>query len=124
MLVADGENGAEVELVANSAKQAKICFTMASNFLQSIDKTGKYFKRYRDSIKFDKTKSILQVLSSDAGGNDGYNSYCFTLDECHEQPDSRLWDVMVSSQGMRKNPLAIAITTAGFNKFGFCYGYR
>lgn len=124
MLIADGENGAEVELVANSAKQAKICFDMASNFLGSIDPKGKYFKRYRDKIKFDTTKSFLQVLSSDASGNDGYNSYCFCLDECHEQPDSRLWDVMVSSQGMRSNPLGIIITTAGFNKFGFCYSYR
>lgn len=124
MLIADGENGSEVELVANSAKQAKICFDMASNFLASIDPRGKYFKRYRDKIKFDTTKSFLQVLSSDASGNDGYNSYCFVLDECHEQPDSRLWDVMCSSQGMRKNPLACAITTAGFNKFGFCYSYR
>lgn len=124
MLIADGENGSEVELVANSAKQAKIAFTMCSSFLQSIDRKGKYFKRYRDSIKFDTTKSLLQILSSDASGNDGYNSYCFILDECHEQPDSRLWDVMCSSQGMRENPLALIITTAGFNKFGFCYNYR
>ena len=124
MLVADGENGSEVEMVANSSKQAKICFDMASNFLQSIDKKGKYFKRYRDKIKFDYTKSFLQILSSDASGNDGYNSNCFILDEAHEQPDSRLWDVMCSSQGMRLNPLAMIITTAGFNMFGFCYGYR
>lgn len=124
MLVGDCENGSEVELVANSAKQAKICFDMASNFLQGIDTKDKYFKRYRDKIKFDKTKSFLQVLSSDASGNDGYNSYCFVLDECHEQKDSRLWDVMCSSQGMRTNSLGIIITTAGFNMFGFCYSYR
>lgn len=124
MLCADGENGSEVEMVANSAKQAKICFDMSSNFLSSIDKKGKYFTRYRDKIKFDKNKSFLQILSSDASGNDGYNSYCFVLDECHEQKDSRLWDVMCSSQGMRENSLAIIITTAGFNKFGFCYNYR
>lgn len=124
MLIADGESGSEVELVANSAKQAKICFNMCSAFLESIDTKGKYFKRYRDSIKFDKTKSLLQVLSSDASGNDGYNSYCFLLDECHEQPDSRLWDVMTSSQGMRVNSLAMIATTAGFNRFGFCYPYR
>ena len=124
MLVADGENGSEVEMVANSAKQAKICFDLASNYLSTIDRKGKYFKRYRDSIRFDKTSSFLQILSSDAGGNDGYNSYCFVLDECHEQPDSRLWDVMCSSQGMRENSLAIIITTAGFNMYGFCYNYR
>ena len=124
MLIADGENGSEVELIANSAKQAKICFTMCSNYLQSIDTKGKYFKRYRDNIKFDKTKSLLQVLSSDADGNDGYNSYCFVLDEAHAMKDSALWDVMVSSQGMRQNSLGIIITTAGFNKYGFCYQYR
>lgn len=124
MLVADGENGSEVELVANSHKQAKICFQMCSNYLQSIDKKGKYFKRYRDSIKFEHTKSLLQVLSSDADGNDGYNSYCFVLDEAHAQKDSTLWDVMCSSQGMRNNSLGVIITTAGFNKFGFCYQYR
>jgi phage terminase large subunit-like protein len=124
MLVADGENGAEVEMLANSAKQAKICFSMSSNYLSTIDTKGKYFKRYRDSIKFDKTKSVLQVLSSDSSGNDGWNSSCFVLDECHEQRDSRLWDVMCSSQGMRENPLAMIITTAGFNMFGFCYSYR
>lgn len=124
MLVADGENGSEVEMVANSAKQAKICFDMSSNYLSTIDKKGKYFRRYRDRIHFDKTNSFLQILSSDAGGNDGYNSYCFVLDECHEQPDSRLWDVMCSSQGMRENSLAIIITTAGFNMYGFCYNYR
>lgn len=124
MMLADGENGAEVEMVANSAKQAKICFDLASNFLQSIDAKGKHFKRYRDTIKFDKTKSFIQILSSDASGNDGYNSSCFILDECHEQPDSRLFDVMASSQGMRQNPLGIIITTAGFNLFSFCHEYR
>ena len=124
MLIADGESGAEVELVANSAKQAKICFQMASNYLSTIDPKGKFFKRYRDTIKFEKTKSIIQILSSDAGNNDGYNSYCFCLDEAHEQRDSRLWDVMCSSQGMRENSLGMIITTAGFNKFGFCYNYR
>jgi phage terminase large subunit-like protein len=46
------------------------------------------------------------------------------LDEAHEQKDSKLWDVLCSSQGMRDNPLACIITTAGFNKHGFCYGYR
>ena len=124
MLIADGENGAECDFLANNAKQAKIAYDMASNFLQSIDARGKYFKRYRDIIKFDKTKSFIQVLSSEASGLDGFNAFSWVLDECHEQKDSRLYDVMVSSQGMRQNPMGIIITTAGFNQFGFCYPYR
>ena len=58
---------------------------MCSKFLKSIDKKGKYFKRYRDRIKFDKTESFIQVLSSEASGLDGFNSSVFCLDEAHEQ---------------------------------------
>lgn len=124
ILVASGESGAECEMVANSAKQAGICFEIASNFLGGLDKKGKYFKRYRSSIKFEKMKALLQVLSTDTSSLDGYNSSAFLLDEAHEQRDSKLWDVLCSSQGMRENPLGLIITTAGFNKFGFCYQYR
>lgn len=124
ILCASGESGAECEMVANSAKQAGICFEIASNFLGGLDKRGKYFKRYRSSIKFPQMKALLQVLSTDTSSLDGYNSSAFLLDEAHEQKDSKLWDVLCSSQGMRQNPLGLIITTAGFNKHGFCYQYR
>ena len=117
---------AEVYMVANNAKQAKICFDMSSNFLSSIDPKGKFFERYRDSIRFNATKSKIQVLSNNSSGNDGYSPSLFVLDEAHEQPDSKAWDVMISGQGARYNDncLAAIITTAGFNKFLFCYEYR
>lgn len=123
-LIADGENNSEVELIANSRKQAQICFDMCSNILQKLDPKRKYFKSYRDKIKFDYTKSFLQVLSSDSGNNDGWNSYAFIADEVHAYPDSKMFDVMKSSQGMRDNPLAISITTAGLNLFSFAYRQR
>lgn len=123
-LIADGENNSEVELIANSKKQAQICFDMCSNIVQKLDAKHKYFKPYRDKIKFEKTKSFLQVLSSDSGNNDGWNSYFYCADEVHAYPDSKMFDVMKSSQGMRDNPIALAITTAGFNLFSFCYGMR
>lgn len=124
MLVADGESGAEVDFLANNAKQAGIAYEFASYFLQSIDPKGKYFERLRSKIKFDKTKSFIQVLSSESSGLDGFDSSCFILDEVHEQKDDKLYSVMVSSQGQRENPLGLLITTAGFNMFGFCYTYR
>lgn len=123
-LIADGEANSEVELIANSRKQAGIMFDMCSNFIKSINYKGKLFKCYRDKIKFDATKSFLQVLSSDANNNDGWNSYMFVADEAHSYPNSKMYDVMKSSQGMRNNPLNFIITTAGFNKFSFCYQTR
>ena len=123
-LIADGESAAEVELVANSAKQAGILFRMCHTLCSNLDKKHKFLDTYRDSIKFDKTHSVLQVLSSDAGNNDGWNSSCYVIDEYHAAPDSSMYDVMKSSQGMRSQPLAIVITTAGFNLFGPCYAMR
>lgn len=123
-LIADGEAGAEIEFIANTRKQARISFDMAIKFARTIDRKGKYLQLYRDSIQFPKTDSFLQILSSDAGTNDGWNSHIFLADEAHSYKDSRMYDVMKSSQGMRRNPLAVVITTAGFNKFSFCYQLR
>lgn len=122
-LVAAGEPNPEIEMIANSSKQANICFTMAKNFSETLD-SGKYFKKYRDSLRFFPNKGMLQVLSSEAGLNDGYNSYCFIVDEYHSAQTTENYDVMKSSQGMRISPLAIVITTAGFNIGGPCYNMR
>lgn len=119
-----GENGAEVDYCANSAKQAAISFQMTSKYLRSIDKNGKYFLRYRDSIKFPKKDSIVNVFASDADKLDGYSPSSVLLDEMHAMKDSRLYDVMISGQGFRENPLTCLTTTAGFDKFGFCYSFR
>jgi len=123
-LVADGEYGGEVDVVANSAKQAKILFDMAKHCCHDIDPKNKHFIRLRDVIKFPKTDSIMQVLASDTMNLDGYNSSVATLDEIHMMKTSELYDVLKSSQGMRDNPLTICITTAGFLLTGFAYQYR
>jgi phage terminase large subunit-like protein len=123
-LIYDGEANAQVILSATSAKQAKICFDMCSNFIKPLDPKSKYFKRYRDSIKFDATTSSLHVVAADASRLDGYNASMFVCDELHEFKDGSVFNVLQSSQGMRDNPLAVCITTAGFNRSSFCYTMR
>ena len=123
-LIADGEANAQVILSATSAKQAKICFDMCSNFIKPLDTKGKYFKRYRDTIKFDATTSSLHIVAADASRLDGYNASMFVCDELHEFKDGSVFNVLQSSQGMRDNPLAVCITTAGFNRSSFCYSMR
>lgn len=117
---------AECYMIASNFKQSQICFTMSSNFISSIDPNGKFFERYRDSIRFNATKSKIQVLSNNSNGHDGYSPSMFVLDEGHTQVDSKAWDVMISGQGARYNDncLAAIITTAGYNKYLFCFEYR
>lgn len=123
-LIADGEENAQVILAANSAKQAGLCFDMCYNFIAGIDPKNKFFKRFRDTVKFPTTKSKLEIVSADASRLDGLNASFFVCDELHEAPNGKVWNVLESSQGMRQQPLAVAITTAGFNRSSFCYSMR
>lgn len=123
-LIADGENAAEIDCVANTRQQARQLFEYASELSKSLDRKEKYIKRYRNQINFPVKQSKLQVLSSDAKRLDGFNSSLFVEDELHAAVNSQLYDVLKSSQVMRENPLAVCITSAGFNKFSFCYQMR
>ena len=76
-LMADGENGAEVDCIANTRQQAKILFDTASYLAETLDPKHKYIKPFRDKIKFATTKSHIQVLSSDAKTLDGFNASLF-----------------------------------------------
>ena len=124
-LIADGEGNAQVVCAANSAKQAQLLFDMSKFFIKPFLVAGsKIFRTYRDSIIFDATNSKMEVVAADAGKLDGKNCSMYVCDELHAAPNSSVWDVLETSQGMREQPLAIAITTAGFNRSGFCYQMR
>ena len=123
-LLADEEDGAQVLNVANSKEQGKLLFDMECGLVKSIDPKGKYLKTYRDRIKFLEKNSYSRCLSADSKGLDGLSASFFVCDETHEYTDSKLWDVLISSQGFRDNPLAIQISTSGFRLFDFCRKYR
>jgi phage terminase large subunit-like protein len=123
-LIADGEDGAEVLLSANSKEQAKIAFDMCRKFVEGLDPKGEYFRSYRDSIFFDKTNSKLKVLASDDKKLDGFNASFGLIDEYHSAPNTLVRDVIKSSMGMRENPHLCTITTAGFDKSLPCYALR
>lgn len=122
--IADGEMNAEVYFAANSKDQARIAFTMCKNFVLSLDSKQQILRPMRDTIEYRKTLSILRVLAADDTKLDGFNASMFLIDEYHAAKDSRLKDVLQSSQGMRSQPMKIIITTAGFDKLGVCYQFR
>lgn len=123
-LIADGENEAQVIFAANSYAQAQLAFTMSKNFISSIDKKGKYFNYYRDSIKFPLTKSTMKCVSSEADKLDGLNISACVLDEYHAAVNNKVANVLTSSVGMRTQPLMLYITTAGFDMSNPCYQLR
>ena len=123
-LIADGEDGAEVDLAANSKEQAKIAFSFCSSFTKQLDPLGNYLKPYRDQITFNINNSKLKVFAADDSKLDGFNASFGLVDEYHSAKNSKVRDVIKSSMGMRQNPHLCTITTAGFDKSLPCYKLR
>ena len=124
-LVADGEASAEVLLLANSRQQAKdIDFAVVSALSKQLDQKQKILKQFRDYLTIPSTESRLKVLAAEAKTGDGYNCSFGLIDEYHESSDSKMKDLVVSSQGMRQSPHCCIVTTAGFDKSKPCYQFR
>lgn len=114
-LIADGESGAEVDLAANSRQQATIAYEFCANYAKQLDPSGKELKILRNGIKLKLNDSNLNVFAADSTKLDGFNASFALIDEYHAAKDSRLYDVLKSSQGQRKNPHLMVISTVGFS---------
>lgn len=118
-LLLDNNNGQEIDFIASSGAQARLGFEMTKNYAESLDPSGVLFSRFRDTIKMPATKSEIDVRNSDAMTLDGLNSSTFIADEAHAYKTPDLWHVLKSSQGFQTQPLAIAISTAGYLLDGY-----
>lgn len=123
-LTIDGEASPEVDLASNSKEQSKIAYKFVSNFAKGLDSKQKIMIPYRDRVKLVPVPGVLHTFAADSSKLDGYNASCYLLDEYHAAKSSSLRDVLASSQGSRKQPLAFITTTAGFDKLGPCYKER
>lgn len=122
--LADGEDAAEVDIAANNFDQAKICFKFIQQYSRQLDWKGKDLKVFRSSVTLDANASRVNVFSSDDKGKDGFNASVGIIDEYHSAPNTRMRDVIKSSMGMRRNPMLLTITSAGFDKTLPCYKLR
>lgn len=123
-LIADGEDGAEVDLAANSREQANIAFDFCYTFAKQLDPKGKLITSKLKGITFKPNQSKLNVFAADASKLDGFNASFGLVDEYHSSKDGKVRDVIKSSMGMRQNPHLCTITTAGFDKTLPCYHLR
>lgn len=114
-LIGDGEPSAEVDLAANSRQQASIAYEFCENYAKQLDKKGKELKCYRNGIKLNINSSKLNVFAADSTKLDGFNASFALIDEYHAAKDSKLYDVLKSSMGQRRNPHLMVISTVGFS---------
>lgn len=120
----DNEPGAEVYSAATKRDQAKISHRDATEMVRLTPELKNAIGIYRDNLHDVKSGSKFEPLASDSNSLDGLNIHGAIADELHAWSGLGLWGVLKTATGSRRQPLMLAITTAGVDQQGVCYQQR
>ncbi len=109
----DQEPGAEVYSSATKKDQAKIVHDSAVAMVKASPELRPWVKTGRNNIHCARLGSKFEPLGADSNTLDGLNPHGNIIDELHAHRDRGVWDVLDTAMGARRQPMTIAITTAG-----------
>lgn len=113
LTIADHEAGAEVYSSATKKDQAKIVWAAAAAMVRKSPELKRFARVLTSNISVEKTESKFEPIASDSDTLDGLNPHGNIVDELHAHKDRGVWDVLDTAMGARRQPMTIAITTAG-----------
>ena len=116
-MVLDDDAAGEYAFAATKRDQARIGFDEVRRMIEANPALRRRFRVRRHDIAAPRD-GVCKPLSSDSNTMDGLSLNLGIVDELHGMRDGGILRVIKSSQGSRKNPLTLAITTAGFNLDG------
>ncbi len=122
MLIADREPGAEVYTAAADRDQASIVHDEAAKMVAASPELSANLVVVdsRKTIAFPMKNGKLKALSSEVTTKEGLNTHALFFDELHAQRTRDLWDTLAYSGAARRQPLLVAITTAGVDRDSIC----
>ena len=113
LLVADGEQGAEVYSSATKRDQARIVFQFAKEIVNQSPRLSEHIKVQRTNMSVMRTRSKFEPLSSEGDTLDGLSPHGTIIDELHSHRDRSVYDKLITAQASRRQPMSVCITTAG-----------
>lgn len=117
MAFADGEYGAQIYFAAPKLQQANICYNGLLESVRHEPMLEKMSRKRRTDLYIPKTNTTAQPLAFSAKKSDGFNVSCGILDEVASWPPEqglKFYEVLKSSQGARRQPMLLSISTAGY----------
>ncbi|MEX1230060.1 MAG: terminase TerL endonuclease subunit [Planctomycetaceae bacterium] len=123
LLVGDHEPGAEIYSAAVDRDQASIVFNEAAHMVESSPHLSSRLKLIRSTkrIVCHRSRSLYRALSADVPAKEGLNAHAILIDELHAQKNRDLWDTLRYAGAARRQPLHLAITTAGYDRHSICW---
>lgn len=117
MAFMDGEYGARVYMAATKLEQANLCYTAFYQMIAKEPRLSELAVKRRTDIYIDSTNSTVKPLAFSSRKSEGLNISCGICDEISSwqgEQGLRFYEALKSSQGARKQPLLLSITTAGY----------
>ena len=116
-----GEPGGEIYFVAGDRMQASRALRECKRIIEMDAELSSIFRSYRYHIEVPSTGTIMRVLSSDAGLQQGLSPSFVCFDEVSNQANGDLWNALTLGSGARSQPLTVGISTPGFSKDSLLY---
>ena len=121
LLIADEEKYAEVYAAATAREQSRIVWRDAKRAVGASPELAAAVKRWAGDLEVEATDNHFQPLASEDRSFLGVRAHGIIADEVGVWQDRNSWDVLVQSTVSRKQPLALAITTAPEDKRTFAW---
>ena len=117
----DGEYGARVYFCAPKLQQASLCYDAFCQMVSKEPELDALCKRRRTDIYIESTNSSAAPLALSAKKSDGFNISVCVADEFASwrgDPGKKMYEVIKSSFGARRQPILLSISTAGYENEG------
>ncbi len=117
----DGEPGARVYSAAGDRDQAELVYDDALEMVEMSPELRSRSEPMKRAIFVPDTFSRFQAISRESGTKFGINAHGIIIDELHVHKTRDLYDTLMTSMGARRQPLAVIITTAGWDRTSICW---
>ncbi len=118
MLVGDNEPAAEVYSVAGSEKQALLVYADAVSMVEGHPSLSKLIETNKKGMYYGQGDGKFAALGK--GHQHGLNAHGIVGDEVHEWKGRDQYACRSTATGTRRQPLALYITTAGYEIVSLC----
>lgn len=124
MLMADGEEGAQVYYAASKFDQALLAFRYGHTFAENSPTLSKRLIIDKQNLAFPRTNSFMRPIASRVRGQSGPLPHCVIADEIHEMDDPEVLNLLRRGVKSRQQPLIFEITNAGQGQEGIAWEHH
>jgi len=124
MMMADGEEGAQVYSAASGLDQAKLCFNDANSFAEASPTLSRHLIIDKTNIAYPRRHAFFRPISGTVRGKSGPRPSCAIVDEMHELLNPKVLSILRRGFKFRTQPLFIGTTNSGEGSKGICWEYH